>query len=99
MVGQETVAQWYNWSDDARVYWLSGAMGAFSLLGVRCAAPPTVGSVRDAMRQRYLAGTWKGTDRALGGLIVVMADHGCTFESEQILTAVNAILKGLMEVR
>lgn len=99
LVGQRTMAEWYALSKEAKVFWLSGAMGALQVLGVRCSAPPTVGSVEDAMTLRYLGGAWKGTDRAIGGLIVVMADHGCVFESEEILTAINVILRSLKDVR
>jgi hypothetical protein len=92
-VGAMTMAQWYQWPTRDRAIWLWGAMGAFDLLGASCSAPPTVGAVESAMSLRYLAGKLKGTDRAVGGLVIVMTDHGCSFESEHMLAAVNAILK------
>jgi hypothetical protein len=47
----------------------------------------------DALTQRYLIGTFQGTDRVAARILTVMADHGCSFDHEEMLSRVNAVMK------
>lgn len=58
--GETTMAEWYRWSSDARLLWLGGVMGAFSVLGIRCASPPTAVQ----WRTQWGSATWLGPGKA-----------------------------------
>jgi hypothetical protein len=99
-VGSTSIREWYQRGDGARVMSVNGALAAFSVLGMQCTEPPTVGTVAQAISQRYLSGQFKPHDPYIGAVLVVMADHDCQFaKGEDVLTKVNAVLREIGQSR